>query len=639
MQYLTNDDLNFLSSQNENKMNMIVFGMTALMDETNERVQQLESQTWFQRMSNTLTGKNKMTVNEIANNRDKVNVYLSEAISCLYDQNKINENMILGLGNRLNELYAQQIELKQMIGAFVTKLNQKIISIDNFHMLTEEINQGVYSANTPILSICKIASQLDGRTIHDSRKMSILVRAMEQNGLLTENEVLFTDFLQELLTVSETDGGIIAMMFENAKDDYVTEIALETVCQYYMLPDKVRKMKNRKSVVEAVLTVNQIDLDYSISTKEYYESLMACLTNNVLIVEAQAEEGKYQQQYEAFFQYLEDAEYFFWFIKDMLLSWKLGEGELYSPNKRNDYCQRLKEMKTFVLGTSMPGKQFYATLANLDAFIQNIVWLLPKENFFECWNSEKETEILHTTEDGLIESEGKYFTISEMVKSRFAAYTNTDNDCFSALTESKIRNSTAEDYENISNLTGIFSDEYLIDCVLTGGETYFSILNNFLEQYIDNPDKGYENFFSLCDKYPIEFETVLYGDMPRDMENQPYISFSYQKSFLDEDECCDANQTSFWLSMTGSDNKKLVISVEFHNMDKLGTIHFSVLENSAYDWDTFTEYEKFKISWGDWIDNRTCQIKFAQLSEEIGKCKVKVWADYDPDIVGIIEGM
>ena len=231
MEYLTNEDLSFLSKQSQNKMNMIVFGMTALMDETNDRVHQLESQTWFQRMSNTLTGKNKMTVNEIANNRDKINVYLSEAISCLYDQNKINENIILGLGNRLNELYAQQIEIKQMIGAFVTKLNQKIISIDNFHMLTEEINQGVYSAQTPIVSICRIVSQLDARTIHDSRKMEILLRAMEQNGLLSDEEVLFSVFLQELLTVSESDSGVIAMMFENAKEDYMTEIALQTVCQ------------------------------------------------------------------------------------------------------------------------------------------------------------------------------------------------------------------------------------------------------------------------------------------------------------------------------------------------------------------------------------------------------------------------
>ena len=639
MEYLTNEDLSFLSQQSQNKMNMIVFGMTALMDETNDRVHQLESQTWFQRMSNTLTGKNKMTVNEIANNRDKINVYLSEAISCLYDQNKINENIILGLGNRLNELYAQQIEIKQMIGAFVTKLNQKIISIDNFHMLTEEINQGVYSAQTPIVSICRIVSLLDARTIHDSRKMEILLRAMEQNGLLSDEEVLFSAFLQELLTVSESDSGVIAMMFENAKEDYMTEIALQTVCQYYLLPDKVRKMKSKKAVVESVLRSNEIDLDCEISTKEYYESLIECLTANIVIAETQAEEEKYQQMYEDFFQYLEDAEDFFCFIKEMLSSWKLGEGELYSPDKRNDYCQRLKEMKTFVLGTNMSGKQFYTTLANLDAFIQNIFYLLPKNEFSEYWKAKKEDCALYVTEEGLIESEGKYLTISEALKKRFSMYMSTDNDCFAALTEERIRNNAVEDYANISNLTEMFCDEYMMGYILAPGENYFSILNEFCQNIIDTPDKKYENFFSLCEKYPIEFDTFEYYDMERDMEYEPHISFSYKKTFLDEEECVDSNQTSFWLTSMGVDNGEVIISVRFHNMDRLGTIHFSVLENSVLDWSTFTEYKKFKVSWGDWIDGHTCQIKFVQLSDKFGKCKVKVWADYDPNIVGIIEGM
>jgi len=637
MEYLTNEDLNFLSKQSQNKMNMIVFGMTALMDETNDRVQQLESQTWFQRMSNTLTGKNKMTVNEIANNRDKINVYLSEAISCLYDQNKINENIILGLGNRLNELYAQQIEIKQMIGAFVTKLNQKIISIDNFHMLTEEINQGVYSAQTPIVSICRIVSQLDTRTIHDSRKMEILLRAMEQNGLLSDEEVLFSAFLQELLTVSESDSGVIAMMFENAKEDYMTEIALETVCQYYLLPDKVRKMKSKKAVVESVLRSNEIDLECEISTKEYYESLIECLTDNIIIAETQAEEEKFQQQFENFFQYLGDAENFFWFIKGMLLSWKLGEGELYSPNKRNDYCQRLKEMKTFVLGTSMPGKQFYTTLSNLDSFIQNIYYLLPKDEFSKHWSEEKEQRYLGIAEDGLMESDGKYLTISESLKKRLSVFMNVENDCFSALTTERICNNNIDDYANISNLTGMFSDEYMIDYILTPGENYFSVLNSFFQHIIEKPEKKFEQFFSLCEKYPIEFDTFEYDDMLRDMDDEPYISFSYKKTFLEE--CCDNNQTSFWMATAGTENDELTISVEFHNMDKLGTIHFSVLENSALDFDTFTEYKKFKVSWGDWVDNDTCQIKFTQLTDDMGTCKVKIWADYDPDIVGIIEGM
>ena len=402
MEYLTNEDLSFLSQQSQNKMNMIVFGMTALMDETNDRVQQLESQTWFQRMSNTLTGKNKMTVNEIANNRDKINVYLSEAISCLYDQNKINENIILGLGNRLNELYAQQIEIKQMIGAFVTKLNQKIISIDNFHMLTEEINQGVYSARTPIVSICRIVSQLDARTIHDSRKMEILFRAMEQNGLLSDEEVLFSAFLQELLTVSESDSGVIAMMFENAKEDYMTEIALETVCQYYLLPDKVRKMKSKKAVVESVLRSNEIDLECEISTREYCESLIDCLINNIVIAEDQEKMAEIQRKYNSTLLYFDSILSIFDFSKKLFNSWRFEKNECLLPNYKNNTGFWLKKIDMFCSRNSTEGTQYDQSLSSIDCFVQSII----KIN--EYWDT--------FPKDGLYEVNGEYYTMRDLIQ-------------------------------------------------------------------------------------------------------------------------------------------------------------------------------------------------------------------------------
>ena len=61
MQYLTNDDLTSLSNEPHEKINMIMAGMTALMDDTNQKVSLLENQPWFERMCNTVSGKNKMT--------------------------------------------------------------------------------------------------------------------------------------------------------------------------------------------------------------------------------------------------------------------------------------------------------------------------------------------------------------------------------------------------------------------------------------------------------------------------------------------------------------------------------------------------------------------------------------------------
>lgn len=136
---VTREDLNYLAQQSAGNLNMILSGMTALLNDTDNKVAMLESQSWFQRMCRTISGKNKMTQQEIQQNHDKINLYVSQAMTELFEQQCIDRQIMMSLGNQLNELYAEHLQLKQMLGAFVSKLNEKIESIDNFHMLNTEI--------------------------------------------------------------------------------------------------------------------------------------------------------------------------------------------------------------------------------------------------------------------------------------------------------------------------------------------------------------------------------------------------------------------------------------------------------------------------------------------------------------------
>jgi hypothetical protein len=247
-----------------------------------------------------------MTLEEIAANRDKVNGYLSEAISALYDQNMIDHNIMLGLGNKINSLYASQIELKQMLGAFVNKLNQKIVSIDNFHMLTEEINQHVYTSDNRMAAICKVGAQLDGRTVNDQRKMDILMRAMEQNGIIVNEEETLVSFLTDLLEVNDSDAGLIAMMLDNSKSEYIVEIANDVIREFYFMPEKIRKMKNRKAIVESILNEKQIDLSYTIASSEIYTTLIGTIANNIVVSEQAEIEDQVRRKYESLMQYFDD---------------------------------------------------------------------------------------------------------------------------------------------------------------------------------------------------------------------------------------------------------------------------------------------------------------------------------------------
>ena len=47
MNTITAEDINYLSQQSSDRINMILAGMTALMNDTNSKVSAMESQNWF----------------------------------------------------------------------------------------------------------------------------------------------------------------------------------------------------------------------------------------------------------------------------------------------------------------------------------------------------------------------------------------------------------------------------------------------------------------------------------------------------------------------------------------------------------------------------------------------------------------
>ncbi len=276
------EDIDYLVQQNTGKLNMVLAGMATLMADTDNKVSMLENQTWYQRMSRTISGKNKITQREIQQNHDKINMYMVQAMTELFNQNCIDHQIILSLGNRLNEIYEDHIQLKQMLGLFVSKLNEKIESIDNFHMLSTEINQKVYSSEVPVIAVSRIMSQLDIRTVNDSRKMDILARAMKDAGIINTEEIVFSKLLCSFLDVSEADAGIFILFYNSMKNDFISEIISDVLMEYYSLPQKIRKMKNRKAFVKKILFDRQIELDYKISLEELYLLIIEAYSNNVV---------------------------------------------------------------------------------------------------------------------------------------------------------------------------------------------------------------------------------------------------------------------------------------------------------------------------------------------------------------------
>lgn len=279
------EDINYLAQQSSDSINIILSGMMALMSDTDSKVAMLESQKWFQRMVKTIFGKNKLTQTEIQQNHEKLNAYMSEAIAELYNRNCINQKVIMSLGTQLNELYANNVQLKQMLGAFVNKLNLKIDSIDNFHMLVTEIDQGVYCEDSPLISICKLIAQFDNRILEDQRKLDIISRSLIEQKIITQDSILLTDYLREILDMPVDKFGEIYLELNTMRDNFMADIIIKTMNKYYFLPDLSRKVKNKDILIKEVIKEERLDDTVTLSIDEIYnnfvDSKIALKTNSI----------------------------------------------------------------------------------------------------------------------------------------------------------------------------------------------------------------------------------------------------------------------------------------------------------------------------------------------------------------------
>lgn len=268
------EDMNYLTQQSKNNLNLIISGMASLMNDTEKKVTAMESQNWFQRMTKTLFGKNKATKEEIRRNTDKLNSYMTEALSELYNRNLIDEKIIMSLGIQLNELYKEHLQLKQMMGVFVDKLNKKIERIDNYHLLIKEIELGEFSKKASIVELCKIMSQLDKTTIQDDRKMGILKKELIQYNVVTEEEVLLIDYLKSLLEIPMDEVGAIYLELQTMKDNFMAALAMNMIEKYHFLPEMTKKLKNKNKIIEEVISEQRLDENVTLGTEYIFDEFV-----------------------------------------------------------------------------------------------------------------------------------------------------------------------------------------------------------------------------------------------------------------------------------------------------------------------------------------------------------------------------
>lgn len=627
---IPNNDLQLLASESDHNLNMILAEMTTLMESNNAKVQQLENQNWFQRMSMTISGKNKMTQAEIQQNHDAIDLYVSQAMGELFNRNCIDHELILGLGNKINALYESQIEIKQIIGAFAQKLNQKIESIDNFHMLIEEINQGFYNNKNPFLSISQILSQLDLRTVQDQRKMDILTRSLEEQNILNHQEIPFCEMLENLLSLDENKAGTLALFFGNIRDEYVAKIAEDTIFAYYTLPEKTRKMKSRRSIVETILRSEDVDLTYSVSSYEMCQTLIEASSNYIVACAIEAQHNEEVEKRESIEKYVDESTKLLQLLSDMAKSWDAENGELNTRQSRKEYSDFMQNVIGQLDFDSYIGSSIANSLNNLTFFAQNLfAKYIDPEDCIEGLDDRhpNKTAALPIPLD--IDKE-EFQTVSQHYK-RFI------NTVFHNEETGHTRQLFA--FDSIEEVCSDFPDptQYtLFQTLFLSHDLFIKLYRNIfkrLTSILEN-SQALDPIYNLCQRFPVTYDNSFEKELVHKFDlTKPYIEIEYPFG--------KTKQTGINYAFVPflEDYGTTVLRLKFKNIpfDSF-SVNRKIIENEYFDFETYESHQYVDVEWGEWVDHNVLELKLSKYNDnKMGTIKIKITIVEDPSIVAFIQ--
>ena len=160
--------VNSYKDASNDEISKIVAGMTAIIEGNEASYENMKNQKWFERIWYGLTLKNKATVKEMQENRDQLTKYTVKILVKM--NNMMNEH-----GECIYDLYRALAVVRRDLDVVVDevnelarKLNEKIISIDNYYFLVNEIRNKKFDVNSPLISLIDIMSLIDIRTSKDT---------------------------------------------------------------------------------------------------------------------------------------------------------------------------------------------------------------------------------------------------------------------------------------------------------------------------------------------------------------------------------------------------------------------------------------------------------------------------------------
>lgn len=274
---IPHDDLTLMLQQTESESNLMIAGMLSIIDENKKLNEGLQCQDWCRRMFNTIIGKNKATATEIRRNHDKLNAYVAQAIEELYNRNKISNQIMISLGLQITQLYNSHLELKSILCSLTSKLNEKIESVDNYHTLLQEIDEGIYGNQPSITDLLYVISQIDFRMVSDPKKMRLLeVKLSKQNLLNSEHTISVKEYLNKITTLQDDSLGVVYCDMRLFQNKYIMiDLAIEAIESWNLISEPNRKLLKKDVIVDRIISDAGVDGSVEVTLNEFYNEIIS----------------------------------------------------------------------------------------------------------------------------------------------------------------------------------------------------------------------------------------------------------------------------------------------------------------------------------------------------------------------------
>ena len=295
-----NGDIEHFLSLKQSELDMVVAGMANLMSDSEGKYESMKNQNWFKRMIFTVTGKNRATLADIQRNNEQLNAYCAKALSIFVERQRISEGMVLNIGMQINALYATHLELKELLHGIAVKLNEKIESIDNYHMLFQEIDS-LKKFGNHYTDIYRVLALLDKRMLADSRKMGNLSELLHKRGILGGRPINVMEYLLDVCKLPGEYAGSVYMEVSGHHDNMAAQLTASILESWNFLPGSNRQLLKQESVAKKVIDLFDIDSGAELSLSAVYDELVEnkrIMLNQSVIIFAGNEQEQNDDDYD-----------------------------------------------------------------------------------------------------------------------------------------------------------------------------------------------------------------------------------------------------------------------------------------------------------------------------------------------------